>query len=262
MDLGLSGKRAVVLASSKGLGRAIAEKIAAEGAHVMLVGRSADLLKSVAEQINAQGHGKADYLIADLSDPDSAELIDVKANEILGGVDILVNNTGGPPPGQMCDADLEVLSQQFNTMVVRVMDLTARFIPQMKDRGWGRVLTVASSGVEQPIPNLGLSNALRASLVGWSKSMSNELAGKGLTFNMLLPGRIATDRTKQLDEANAKKSNLPVEQVTKTSTAAIPVGRYGDPEEFGSTAAFLVSKRASYITGSMIRCDGGAIKSV
>lgn len=262
MDLGLTGKRAVVLASSKGLGRAIAEKIAAEGADVLLVGRSGDILQTVADQINQLGAGKAHYLIADLSDENSAEQIELAANEKLGGVDILVNNTGGPPPGQMCDADLNVLTSHFNTMVVRVMDITARFVPKMKEQGWGRVLTIASSGVEQPIPNLGLSNALRASLVGWSKSMSNELAGKGLTFNMLLPGRIATDRTKQLDEAGSKRTGLPVEQVTKNSQATIPAGRYGEPEEFGSVAAFLVSDRASYITGSMIRCDGGSIKSV
>lgn len=262
MDLGLAGKNAVVLASSKGLGRAIAGALAFEGANVLLVGRSGDLLESVAAEINQSSSGKADYVTADLSDPDSAEVIEKTALEKLGKIDILVNNTGGPPPGKMSDADVVGLAPHFNTMVMRVMDITARFVPHMKEQGWGRVLTVASSGVEQPIPNLGLSNTLRAALVGWSKSMSNELAGDGLTFNMLLPGRIATDRTKQLDEANAKKSGLPVEQVTKNSIATIPAGRYGDPKEFGSVAAFLCSDKASYITGSMIRCDGGSIKSV
>jgi len=262
MDLGLIGKRALVLASSRGLGLSVAEAIAAEGADVLITGRDAAQLEAVAKAINARGAGKARFVVSDLSDKGTPALLEETVKAEFGGLDILVNNTGGPPPGQMSDADLTVVHRQFEIMVMSVMDITARLLPGMRAQGWGRVLTIASSGVIQPIPNLGLSNALRATLVGWSKSMANEIAGEGVTFNMLLPGRIDTDRTKQIDAANAKSSGKSVEEVAKISKSQIPVGRYGEVEEFGATAAFLVSARASYITGSMIRCDGGSIKSV
>jgi 3-oxoacyl-[acyl-carrier protein] reductase len=262
MDLGLTGKRALVLASSRGLGLSVAEALAAEGANVLITGRDGARLEAAAKAINARGAGKASFVVSDLSDKGAPALFEETVKTEFGGLDILVNNTGGPPPGLMSEADLSVVHRQFEIMVMSVMDITVRFLPGMRTQGWGRVLTVASSGVIQPIPNLGLSNALRATLVGWSKSMANETAGDGVTFNMLLPGRIDTARLKELDAANAKRSGKDVAEVAKTAQAQIPVGRYGAVEEFGSTAAFLVSARASYINGSMIRCDGGAIKSV
>lgn len=262
MDLGLTGKRALVLASSRGLGLGVAEAIAAEGADVMIVGRDGARLEAAAQAITARGAGKASFVVADLSDKETPALLQEAVNTEFGGLDILVNNTGGPPPGSMSDADLSMVHRQFEIMVLSVMDVTVRFLPGMRAQGWGRVLTIASSGVIQPIPNLGLSNALRATLVGWSKSMANETAGDGMTFNMLLPGRIETDRLKELDAANAKRSGKSLEEVGNAARSQIPVGRYGAVEEFAATAAFLVSERASYINGSMIRCDGGAIKSV
>ncbi|MEM5471406.1 SDR family oxidoreductase [Hoeflea sp. AS60] len=262
MDLGLTGKRALVLASSRGLGLGIAEAIAAEGADVLITGRDGARLETAVNAINARGAGKARFVVSDLSDKGTPALLEQTVKSEFGGLDILVNNTGGPPPGLMSEADLSVVHRQFEIMVMSVMDITARFLPGMRAQGWGRVLTVASSGVIQPIPNLGLSNALRATLVGWSKSMANETAGDGVTFNMLLPGRIDTDRLKELDAANAKRSGKDLAEVAKAAQAQIPVGRYGAVEEFANTAAFLVSARASYINGSMIRCDGGAIKSV
>lgn len=262
MDLGLKSKRALVLSSSRGLGLGIAQALAAEGADVMLSGRDATRLEAEAASINGKSAGKAHFLPADLSDPETPARLADEMNKLFGGADVLVNNTGGPPPGHMSDADLDVVHRQFEIMVLRVMDMTARLLPGMREQGWGRVLTVASSGVIQPIPNLGLSNALRASLVGWSKSMANEVAGDGVTFNMLLPGRIATDRLNQLDGANADRSGKAIEEVRAAARLQIPVGRYGEVEEFASVAAFLVSERASYVNGSMVRCDGGAIKSV
>lgn len=262
MDLGLNGKRALVLASSRGLGLGVAQAIAAEGANVLITGRDGARLEAAAAAINALGAGKAHYMLSDLSDPATPGLLQAMVEEKFGGLDVLVNNTGGPPPGPMCEANLDVVQRQFETMVLRVMDVTARFVPGMRTQGWGRVLTIASSGVIQPIPNLGLSNALRSALVGWSKSMANELGGDGLTFNMLLPGRIETDRLKELDAANAKRSGRSVEDVANMARAQIPAGRYGAVEEFAAIAAFLVSARASYLNGGMIRCDGGAIKSV
>ena len=262
MDLEIAGKRALVLASSRGLGLGIAERLAAEDADVVICGRSGDRLAKAAEEITARGAGKVTHAVADLSEPSAADRLEAAVRERFGALDILVNNTGGPPPGAMSEAKTEVVARQFETMVLRVMDLTARFVPAMREAGWGRVLTVASSGVVQPIPNLGLSNALRSALVGWSKSMANELAADGVTFNLLLPGRIQTERVEELDAANSKRTGTSIEEVRKAALKTIPAGRYGTVEEFASVAAFLVSGPASYVTGSLVRCDGGSIKSV
>jgi 3-oxoacyl-[acyl-carrier protein] reductase len=230
---------------------------------VLITGRDGARLQAAVEAINARGAGTARFVVSDLTDKTTPALLEETVKKEFGGLDILVNNTGGPPPGLMSEADLSVVHRQFEIMVMSVMDITARFLPGMREQGWGRVLTVASSGVIQPIPNLGLSNALRSTLVGWSKSMANETAGDGVTFNMLLPGRIDTERLKELDAANAKRSGKSLwRRLPRRPRAQIPVGRYGKVEEFANTAAFIVSARASYINGSMIRCDGGAIKSV
>lgn len=262
MDLGLNGKRALVMSSSRGLGLGIAKALAAEGANVLLSGRTADKLAAACTAINAQGQGRADFVTADLTDPSAVATLAAAAADILGGVDILINNTGGPPPGHMADADMGVLEAQFDAMVLSVMKLTARLLPDMRAQGWGRIITIGSSGVIQPIPNLGLSNALRSALVGWSKSLSLDVAADGVTVNMLLPGRIHTERVDELDAAAAKRTGQTLDDTRAASRATIPAGRYGDVAEFAAVAAFLASVPASYVTGSLIRCDGGAIKSV
>ncbi|SJZ70098.1 SDR family oxidoreductase [Consotaella salsifontis] len=262
MDLGIKGKRAVVLASSRGLGLAIAEAVAAEGASVLLCGRSADRLADNVERINARGKGQAHFVAANLSDDGFVDTLMSAAEKELGGIDILVNNTGGPPPGGAAGMSLDVLRQQFAMMVERIIEMTTRAVPAMREAGWGRILTVASSGVVQPIPNLALSNTLRSALVGFSKTLASEVAEDGVTVNMLLPGRIDTDRLQELDSANAKRTGKSIEAVREANRAAIPTGRYGSVEEFGSVAAFLVSARASYVTGSLVRCDGGAVKGI
>jgi len=262
MDMGLTGKRALVLASSRGLGLGIAEALAAEGCEVLMCGRSTDRLSALAETITARGAGRARCTTVDLTDPASVDHLVDEAQRLLGGVDILVNNTGGPPPGRMVDADMGVLAAQFDTMALRLMTLTQRLLPGMRERGWGRVLTVASSGVVQPIPTLGLSNAIRSTLVGWSKSLANDVAADGVTVNMLLPGRIHTERVDELDAAASQRTGQDIEAVRTAARAAIPVGRYGTAEEFGAVACMLLSGPASYVTGSVVRCDGGAIASV
>ncbi len=262
MDLGIKEKHALVMASSRGLGLAVGEALAAEGANVILTGRSGGQLQEASERINARGEGSASFYVADMSDAGSIDTVEAHVRERFGSLDILVNNTAGPPFGQLTEMASAEFGRQFELMVTRPIELTRRFLPDMRQRQWGRVLTIASSGVIQPIPNLGLSNTLRSALVGWSKTMANETAGDGITFNLLLPGRIATDRTRELDKANAKRENLPVRTIEARSAAAIPAGRYGEVAEFGAVAAFLVSQRASYITGSLIRCDGGSIRSV
>jgi len=262
MDMGLTGKRALVLASSRGLGLGIAEALAAEGCHVLLCGRSADRLAELSGTITERGAGTAHHTVTDLTDPASVDHLVSEAERLLGGVDILVNNTGGPPPGRMVDADMAVLAAQFDTMALRIMTLTQRLLPGMRERGWGRVLTVASSGVIQPIPNLGLSNAIRSVLVGWSKSLANDVAADGVTVNLLLPGRVHTERLDELDAAASKRTGKDIEAVRSASRATIPAGRYGTVEEFGAVACMLLSAPASYVTGSVVRCDGGAIASV
>jgi 3-oxoacyl-[acyl-carrier protein] reductase len=262
MDLQLIGKRAVVMASSRGLGRGIADVLAREGAHVILSGRSEDRLAQAAAEINARGQGKARYVVADLAETGAAKTIHDAAVAALGGVDILVNNTGGPPLAAMAETPVESLRSQFDAMIVRVIELSCLALPAMRQARWGRILTVASSGVVQPIPNLGLSNTLRPALVGWSKTLAGEVGRDGVTVNVLLPGRIHTERVDEIDGAAAKRQGKPVAEVAAASHATIPLGRYGTVEEFAAVAAFLVSGPASYVTGSMVRCDGGLIRSV
>lgn len=262
MDLGISGKRALVLASSRGLGLGIAKALADEGAHVLLCGRSADRLKANAEAINAAGRGKADWVEADLSDGNFVDTMLAAVHHKLGGIDILVNNTGGPTPGTAEEMTAEKLYNFFQSMVVRVITLTNALLPLMQTQGFGRILTVASSGVFEPIPNLALSNTLRAALVGWNKTLATEVASYGVTANMILPGRIHTDRIDELDAAGAQRTGKTVEEVRAASIRSIPAGRLGKVEEFAAAAAFLCSVPASYVTGTMMRVDGGASKSI
>ncbi len=179
-----------------------------------------------------------------------------------GPVDILLNNTGGPPPTTAAGVDPEEWMRYFRSMACAVFAVTDRFLPGMRARKFGRIVTSTSSGVVAPIPDLGISNTVRMALVGWSKTLSREVARDGITANIILPGRIATARIRQLDEAKAKRENRSVAEVAAESTASIPVGRYGEPAEYGAAVAFLASRQAGYITGSTIRVDGGLIASI
>ncbi|HVL73075.1 MAG TPA: SDR family oxidoreductase [Beijerinckiaceae bacterium] len=260
MDLGLAGKRALVLSSSRGLGRGVAESLAAEGANVMMTARSGDRLQSAVEAINGRGQGRAHAFVADLKN--DVEKIHKAAMDALGGIDILVANTGGPPARTALNVQPDEWMPQFEAMVVPVFRLAALVLPGMQERKFGRILTIASTGVQQPIPNLVISNALRSSIVGWSKTLSAEVAKDGITVNVVLPGRIETDRTGELDAANAKAQGKTVEQVAEASRAMIPAARYGRVQEFADVVCFLASERASYVTGSSIRVDGGAVRSI
>jgi 3-oxoacyl-[acyl-carrier protein] reductase len=190
------------------------------------------------------------------------EAIHRAAVEALGRIDILIANTGGPPARTALAVKPEEWGPQFEAMVAPVFHLASLVLPGMREGGWGRLVTVASSGVVQPIPNLAMSNALRSAILGWSKTLASEVAKDGVTVNLVLPGRIETDRTGELDAANAKAQGKTVEEVSAAAKAAIPAGRYGRVQEFADTVCFLASERASYITGSMIRVDGGSIRSV
>lgn len=256
MDLGLQGKRALVLGASRGLGMAIAQSLAAEGATVFAAARSLERIEGW-----AAGLGHVHPLRLDLADLVS---VDAVVNDLLarGGVDIIVNNSGGPPPGTAQDADRAAWISHFEAMAANVFHLTTRLLPAMKAQGWGRVISITSSGVEQPIPNLALSNGIRAAVVGWSKTLASEVAADGITVNVVMPGRIHTERVDELDAAAAKRTQTDVAEVASKSRATIPAGRYGRPEEFADVVTFLASERAGYVTGSRIRIDGGAIRSI
>jgi 3-oxoacyl-[acyl-carrier protein] reductase len=261
MDLGITGRTALVLGASGGLGSAIAVRLAQEGAHVAIAGRSSDGLAATAALIEQSG-GKAVPVSWDLAELDRTDAVVAAVEEALGPVDILVNNTGGPPPTPVAGQDTATWRTSFEQMILSVIALTDRVLPAMRERQWGRVLTSTSSGALTPIPNLGLSNTLRASLHAWSKTLADEVGKDGITSNVIVPGRIATDRTRFLDEKRAGRENRTIEEVATASAATMALGRYGRPEEYADVAAFLCSERASYITGSVIRVDGGLIRSV
>lgn len=261
MDFGINGKTALVLGAGGGLGGAIARALAREGVRVAVGNRSAEGAARTVADIRAAG-GEAIPVVWDLGDLSLIEPRVAEVESAFGPIDILVNNTGGPKPGPVAGQDASLWQDSFRSMVLSVIALTDRVLPGMRERKWGRIITSTSSGVVAPIPNLGLSNALRASLVGWSKTLAREVARDGITSNVILPGRIATPRIAFLDEQKAGREGRSVEEVSAESIAAIPVGRYGDPGEYGATAAYLASVQAAYITGSVIRVDGGLIPAI
>jgi 3-oxoacyl-[acyl-carrier protein] reductase len=263
MDLGLRGKTALVLGGGRGLGRGVADALAAEGVAIALLSREQAAIDTAAREISTAHGVPAFGVSADLADWSTLERALATAHERLGGrIDILLNNSGGPPPAGVLGVSAEQWLKQFQAMVLSLMRVTEQVLPGMRARRWGRILTIASSTVVEPIPTLGVSNTLRSTLVGWSKSLAGEVAREGITVNLLLPGRIATARVAQLDARAAERENISTEAVAQRAADNIPAGRYGTPAEFGAVAAFLASEPAAYITGSMIRVDGGLLRSV
>jgi 3-oxoacyl-[acyl-carrier protein] reductase len=261
MDLEIAGKVALVTGAGGGLGGAIAASLAREGVRVALADIDEEALARNAAVIREAG-GEALPLRWDLADLESADTHLASIRKQFGEVDILVNNSGGPPPTSALGVPASVWEAQFHGMVVSLLNLSDRIVPGMRARKWGRVITSTSSGVVAPIPNLAISNSLRLALVGWSKTLASEVAADGVTVNVVLPGRIATRRIEQLDQARAKREGRSIEQVVQASTDSIPANRYGRVEEYGNVVAFLASGAASYITGSVIRVDGGFIPTI
>ena len=262
MNLGLEGKRAIVTAASAGLGYAVAEALALEGANVAICSRDEGRAQAAAEAITRAGAGTAHGFAADVSDAASLERFFGEATDRLGGLDILVCNAGGPPPGGFDALDEAKWDLAYGLTLQSVVRSVRLALPELRRAGGGAILTLASSSVKSPVPNLLLSNVFRPAVHGLCKSLSLELAQDRIRVNVLSPGRIHTERLEQLDEANAQKRGVSKEQVREESISAIPLGRLGDPREFGNVGAFLCSEAASYVTGSHILVDGGLVKSL
>jgi len=262
VDLGLRGKIALVAASSKGLGRAVAEELAAEGAHLVMCARGKDTLEQTAESIRQKAAVKVIAVAADVSDPNDAARVVKAAFDEFGRVDILVTNSGGPPSAPFESLTPEMWDAAARLLLKSAVELTRAVLPGMKERRWGRILNVTSIAAKQPIEGLMLSNSLRAAVIGFARTLANEVAPFGITVNNLLPGYTRTDRVQELARAAGGKAGGSSTDILAKWEKEIPMGRLGEPREFAALAAFLASERASYITGSSIAVDGGWIRSL
>ncbi|BCR06676.1 3-oxoacyl-ACP reductase [Desulfuromonas versatilis] len=261
MDLNLQGKVALVAASSKGLGKAVATQLAAEGCHVMLTGRDRQALSSAAREISALAPGRVESHCADLAVAgDICHLVQV-TRATLGKIDILVNNSGGPPAGEFVQLSDDQWQSAFEATLLNYIRMIRKVLPDLKQSG-GRIINIASSSIRQPIPGLILSNTFRLGILGLGKTLAEELAPYNILVNTVAPGRIATDRTAELDRGRAERLGVPVEQVEAESRGRIPLGRYGTPEEFARVVAFLASEASSYVTGSALLVDGGMVRAI
>lgn len=261
MELQLSGKTAVIAASSQGLGKAIAEGLLREGANVVISGRDEEKLKDIVSELKQIGSGKVVFQRADITIPEDIKQLIQTAVDQFGGVDILVNNAGGPPAGSFETITDEQWQTAFELNLLSYIRLIREALPFLKEHG-GKIINIASSSIKEPIPGLLLSNTFRTGIVGLTKTLAQELAQYGILINTVAPGRIATDRVRHLDEVNAEKMQISREEVEERVKGTIPLGRYGKPEEFAKVVVFLASDANSYMTGSSFLVDGGMVKSI
>jgi 3-oxoacyl-[acyl-carrier protein] reductase len=259
VDLKLTGKVALVVASSKGLGKAIAAQLAAEGCDVMLTSRDAGQLERTRAELQATAKGRVACCPCDITRLDRIQTLAAVTRERLGSVDILINNAGGPPGGGFEQVDDATWQAAFELNLLSYIRLIREVLPDLKQQG-GRIINVTSSSIKQPIPGLILSNVFRMGILGLGKSLADELAPYNILVNTVAPGRIGTDRTAHLDQLRAAKRGISREQVEAEARQAIPLGRYGDPEEFARVVCFLASGASSYVTGTTIIVDGGMVR--
>jgi 3-oxoacyl-[acyl-carrier protein] reductase len=260
MDLKLKEKVALVIASSKGLGRAIAAQLADEGCSVMITSRDHQQLEKTRHELLAKASGKVECHPCDITSSNDIKALVAATREQLGKIDILVNNAGGPPGGGFEQQDDNAWQAAFELNLLSYVRLIRATLPDLKQNG-GRIINVTSSSIKQPIPGLILSNAFRMGILGLAKSLADELAPHNILVTTVAPGRIATDRTAYLDQLKADKQGISVEQIEEMARKNIPLGRYGDTDEFARVVCFLASSASSYMTGSTIMVDGGMVKS-
>ena len=257
MDLGIAGKKALVCASSKGLGKGCALALAEAGVDLVLNARGSEALNETAEAIRSRFNVHVEAVVADITTPEGQEEVLARA----GAVDILVNNAGGPPPGMWSDWGRDDFMAALNANMLTPIALMSRLLPTMIEKGWGRVVNITSQSVKAPIAVLGLSNSARAGLTGYVAGTARQVAPYGVTINNLLPGVHDTDRIMSIDTQVSQSQGIPLEQVAKERSASIPAGRYGTIEEFGATCAFICSQHASFMVGQNILLDGGSVNA-
>lgn len=261
MELGLKGKGALVLASSSGLGKAVAMELAREGAKVMLCSRSEEQLRAAQEEIHAATGNRPEYFAGSVTDPVYIKELVRVTQEKCGPIYALVNNSGGPKPGPFDAFDDDAWQQAYELCLLSYIRTIRAVLPSMRANGGGRILCSTSSSVKAVLDNLILSNTFRMGVVGMAKTLSQELGHENILVNVIGPGRIGTARIDQLDRYRAEQQGKTVEELQKQTFREIPLGRYGQPEEYGRLAAFLCSQANSYITGQTILLDGGLVKA-
>lgn len=262
MDLGLKDKIALIAASSQGLGKAVAKGFAAEGAKVVICGRNAGTLSAARTEIVAATGADVKTVTTDLTVADDIDHLVDETVATFGTVDILVNNAGGPPAGFFADMSDDLWRKGFELTLMSSVRLTRAVLPHMQRRKWGRIVNITSMSVKQPINELLLSNSLRMSVIGWAKTLSNQVAKEGILINNVCPGWTRTDRLVEIFSARASASNTSPETIESGITKTIPIARLAQPEELANLVVFLGSQRASYITGTSVQVDGGFVQGV